>query len=208
MNDSIDTKCGRAPWNKGKLIGQKLPLKQREIWRIRANLEHELNVRELAMFDLAIDSKLRACDLTALRVRDVMRGDQVVGRTVVLQAKTQRPVRFEITDIARQALAAWIKQRSLGADDFLFPSRCKKAAHLSTRQYARIVGRWVTSIQLDRSAYGTHTMRRTKPTLIYRRTGNLRAVQLLLGHTKIESTVRYLGVEVDDALALAEQTEA
>lgn len=101
MDDSIHPHCGRIPWNKGKLIGQKLPLKQREIWRIRANLEHEHNVRELALFDLAIDSKLRACDLTALRVSDVMRGDQVVGRTCVLQAKTQRPVRFEITDIAR-----------------------------------------------------------------------------------------------------------
>lgn len=166
MDHLMDTNSGRAPWNKGKLIGQKLPLKQREIWRIRANLEHEHNVRELAMFDLAIDSKLRACDLTALRVRDVMHGDQVVGRTVVLQAKTQRSVRFEITDIARQALTAWIKQCSLGSNDFLFPSRCKKAAHLSTRQYARIVSRWVTSIHLDRTAYGTHTMRRTKPTLI------------------------------------------
>ena len=207
MHDSLHTNCRPKPWNKGKLIGQKLPLKQREIWRIRANLECERNVRELAMFDLAIDSKLRACDLMALRVRDVMRGDQITGRTVVLQHKTQRPVRFEITDLARQALDTWIKHTRL-ADDFLFPSRCRKAAHLSTRQYARIVGRWVTSIQLDRSAYGTHTMRRTKATLIYRRTGNLRAVQLLLGHTKIESTVRYLGVEVDDALALAEQTES
>ena len=207
MDDSLQTNCKSKPWNKGKLIGQKLPLKQREIWQIRANLEHERNVRELAMFDLAIDSKLRACDLMALRVRDVMRGDQITGRTVVLQRKTLRPVRFEITDLARQALDAWIRHTHLQTDDFLFPSRCKKAAHLSTRQYARIVGRWVTSIQLDRSAYGTHTMRRTKPTLIYRRTGNLRAVQLLLGHTKIESTVRYLGVEVDDALALAEQTE-
>lgn len=208
MNNSPDADSGRVPWNKGKLIGQKLPLKQREIWRIRVNLEHQHNVRELAMFDLAIDSKLRACDLTSLRVRDVMRGEQVVGRTVVLQAKTQRPVRFEITDITRQAVAAWVKRSNLEADDFLFPSRCRRSAHLSTRQYARIVGKWVTSIHLDRGAYGTHTMRRTKPTLIYRRTGNLRAVQLLLGHTKIESTVRYLGVEVDDALALAEQTEA
>ncbi len=207
MDDSLHTDGRPKPWNKGKLIGQKLPLKQREIWRIRANLEHERSVRELAMFDLAIDSKLRACDLMALHVRDVMRGNQITGRAVVLQHKTQRPVRFEITDLARQALDGWIKHTRLQADDFLFPSRCKKAAHISTRQYARIVGRWVTSIQLDRSAYGTHTMRRTKPTLIYRRTGNLRAVQLLLGHTKIESTVRYLGVEVDDALALAEQTE-
>ena len=208
MDDSLRIDFRPKPWNKGKLIGQKRPLKQREIWRIRANLEHERNVRELAMFDLAIDSKLRACDLMALRVRDVMRSDQITERTVVLQHKTQRPVRFEITDLARQALDGWIKHTRLQADDFLFPSRCKKAAHLSTRQYARIVGRWVTSIQLDRSAYGTHTMRRTKPTLIYRRAGNLRAVQLLLGHTKIESTVRYLGVEVDDALASAEQTEA
>lgn len=208
MTESTVNNCNREPWNKGKLIGQKLPLKQREIWRIRANLEHESNIRELALFDLAIDSKLRACDLTALRVRDVVRGDQVCGRTVVLQHKTQRPVRFEITDVTRQALTAWIKRTGISGDDFLFASRCKKGNHLSTRQYARIVARWVTSINLDRSAYGTHTMRRTKPTLIYRRTGNLRAVQLLLGHTKIESTVRYLGVEVDDALALAEQTEA
>ena len=208
MDDSLHNDCRPEPWNKGKLIGQKLPLKQREIWQIRANLEHDRNVRELAMFDLAIDSKLRACDLMALRVCDVMRGDQITGRTVVLQRKTLRPVRFEITDLARQALDAWIKHTHLQTDDFLFPSRCKKVAHLSTRQYARIVGQWVTSIQLNRSAYGTHTMRRTKPTLIYRRTGNLRAVQLLLGHTKIESTVRYLGVEVDDALVLAEQTEA
>jgi integrase len=153
MDDSLRNDRRPVPWNKGKLIGQKLPLKQQEIWRIRANLEHERNLRELAMFDLAIDSKLRACDLTALRVRDAMRGDQITERAVVLQHKTQHPVRFEITDIARQALAVWTKRAGLQADDFLFPSRCKKATHLSTRQYARIVGRWVTSIQLDRSAY-------------------------------------------------------
>ena len=180
---------------------RKLPLKQREIWRIRANLEHECNVRELAMFDLAIDSRTSCSDLIAFACAMSCEADRITEHTVGLQHKTQRPVRFEITDLARQALDGWIKHTRLQADDFLFPSRCKKAAHLSTRQYARIVGRWVTSIQLDRSAYGTHTMRRTKPTLIYRRTGNLRAVQLPLGHTKIESTVRYLGVEVDDELA-------
>jgi integrase len=90
---------------------------------------------------------------------------------------------------------------------FLFPSRIRTSPHLSTREYARIVHRWVAEIGLDPAVYGTHSMRRTKASLIYRRTKNLRAVQLLLGHAKLESTVRYLGIEVDDALKMAEQTE-
>jgi len=132
---------------------------------------------------------------------------RLAARAIVLQQKTQRPVQFEITEPTRDAVAAWIKCAGLQPNDFLFPSRIHGSPHLSTRQYARVVEAWVTSIGLDRSAYGTHTMRRTKPTLIYRRTKNLRAVQILLGHTKLESTVRYLGVEVDDALEMAEQTE-
>ena len=137
MDDSLHTDCRRRPWNKGKLVGQKLPLKQREIRRLRANLEHERNVRELTMFDLAIDSKLRACDLTALRVRDVMRGDQITERTVVLQHKTQHAVRFEITDIARQALAAWIKHIGLQADDSCSQAGARgllTSRHASTRE--------------------------------------------------------------------------
>jgi len=101
----------------------------------------------------------------------------------------------------------WIKLAQLGANDFLFRSREHDSPHLSTRQYVRIVHDWVSSIGLDTTAYGTHTMRRTKASLIYKRTKNIRAVQILLGHTKLESTVRYLGIEVDDALELAEQTE-
>ena len=159
------------------------------------------------MFNLAIDSKLRACDLVKLRVNDVYRGDRVSPRAIVMQQKTQRPVQFEITEATRDAVATWINKSGLQTGDFLFPSRIHESPHLSTRQYARIVGSWVRQIGLDPSAYGTHTMRRTKPTLIYRRTRNLRAVQLLLGHTKLESTVRYLGIEVDDALEMAEQTE-
>ena len=124
-----------------------------------------------------------------------------------MQQKTHRPVQFEITDLARDAASAWIEAARLRSGDFLFPSRIHESPHLSTRQYARIVEGWVGQIGLDTSAYGTHTMRRTKPTLIYKRTKNLRAVQLLLGHTKLESTVRYLGIEVDDALEMAEQTE-
>jgi integrase len=197
----------RIPWNKGKLIGQKPPLKLKEIWAIRVRLQVGKRTRDLALFNLAIDSKLRACDLVNLRVRDVAHGNQIAARTMVMQRKTQRPVQFELTEQTRDAVAAWIASAQLKSDQYLFPSRLCTSPHLSTRQYARIVRRWVGSIGLDAPAYGTHTMRRTKATLIYRRTKNLRAVQLLLGHTKLESTVRYLGIEVDDALEIAEQTE-
>ena len=155
------------------------------------------------MFNLAIDSKLRACDLTRLQVQDIRYGSHVAARATVMQQKTQRPVQFEITEQTRESLEAWIEARGLKAADFLFPSRLHTSPHLSTRQYARIVHRWVASIGLDETAYGTHTMRRTKASLIYHRTKNLRAVQLLLGHTKLESTVRYLGIKVDDALEMA-----
>jgi site-specific recombinase XerC len=197
-----------SPWNKGKLVGQKRPLKLKEIWAIRVRLQVFSRTRELALFDLGIDSKLRACDLLKLKVRDVCHGERVAARTIVVQQKTLRPVQFEITESTRAALADWIRLSSLASDDFLFPSRIRSSPHLSTRQYARIVDTWVEEIGLDSAAYGTHSIRRTKPSLIYRRTKNLRAVQLLLGHTKLESTVRYLGIEVEDALELAEQTEA
>jgi integrase len=195
------------PWNKGKLLGQKPPLKLKEIWAIRIRLQLDQRMRELALFNLAIDSKLRGCDLVGLRVHDVVQGSRVAPRAIVMQKKTQRPVQFEITEQTRDAVAAWLKEAHLKPDQFLFPSRVSKSPHLSTRQYSRIVEAWVASIGLDPAAYGTHSLRRTKATLIYRRTKNLRAVQLLLGHTKLESTVRYLGIEVDDALEIAEQTE-
>ena len=197
----------REPWNKGKLIGQKAPLKLKEIWAIRVRLELSQRIRDLALFNLAIDSKLRACDLVKLKVRDISHGDRVTSRAIVMQQKTGRPVQFEITEQTRKTVAEWIKASKLKSDSFLFRSRIHDSLHLSTRQYARIVNDWVEEIGLDATSYGTHTMRRTKPTLIYRRTKNLRAVQLLLGHTKLESTVRYLGIEVDDALEMAEQTE-
>ena len=195
------------PWNKGKLTGQKTPLRLQDIWAIRVRLQLGKHPRDLALFNLAIDSKLRACDLMNLRVRDVSHGEHIAARTTILQQKTQRPVQFEITEPTRTSLTNWIKIAELRPEDYLFPSRIDGTPHLSTRQYARIVHKWVSDIGLDTTCYGTHTMRRTKPTLIYRRTRNLRAVQILLGHTRVESTVRYLGVEVDDALEMAEQTE-
>lgn len=197
----------RVPWNKGRLTGQKPPLKLKEIWAIRIRLQLTGKTRELAMFNLAIDSKLRACDLTKLRVSDICLGSRVAPRATVMQQKTQRPVQFEITEQTRASAEAWIQAAGLSSGDYLFQSRIHGSQHLSTRQYARLVHRWIRSIGLDDTAYGTHTMRRTKASLIYRRTKNLRAVQLLLGHTKLESTVRYLGIEVDDALEMAEQTE-
>jgi integrase len=201
------TACRREPWNKGKLVGQKAPLKVKDILAIRVRLQMQCRIRDLALFDLGIDSKLRACDLVKLRVRNVSQGDRVASRAIVLQQKTHRPVQFEITAATREALETWIKSAGLRSDSFLFPSRVRSSPHLGTRQYARIVDGWVDAISLDSAAYGTHSVRRTKASLIYRRTKNLRAVQLLLGHTKLESTVRYLGIEVDDALAIAENTE-
>ena len=195
------------PWNKGKLIGQKSPLKLKEIWSIRVRLELSHRVRDLALFNLALDSKLCGCDLLKLKVRDISHGEHISPRAIVMQQKTGRPVQFEITEQTRNSVAEWLRVAELKSDSFLFPSRIHDSPHLSTRQYARIVNDWVTEIGLDPTSYGTHTMRRTKASLIYRRTKNLRAVQLLLGHTKLESTVRYLGIEVDDALEMAEQTE-
>jgi integrase len=167
------------PWNKGKLVGQKAPLKLKEIWAIRVRLQVFRRTRELALFDLGIDSKLRACDLLKLKVRDVSHGERIAARAIVVQQKTSRPVQFEITESTRTALTDWIRRSGLASDDFLFPSRVRASPHLSTRQYARIVDSWVEEIGLDPAAYGTHSIRRTKPSLIYRRTKNLRAVQLL-----------------------------
>ncbi|MFA5912274.1 MAG: tyrosine-type recombinase/integrase [Burkholderiales bacterium] len=197
----------REAWNKGKLVGQKPPLKPKDIWAIRIHLRNTNADRDLAMFNLAIDSKLRGCDFVGLRVRDSTHGNQILSRAMVIQRKTQRPVQFELTEPTRSAVTAWIEKAHLRTDQHLFPSRVTSSHHISTRQYARKVHHWVDAVGLDTSAYGTHSMRRTKATLIYKRTKNLRAVQLLLGHSKLESTVRYLGIEVDDALEISEQTE-
>jgi len=195
------------PWNKGRLIGQKLPLKPKDVWSIRVQLQLLGSKRDLALFNLAIDSKLRGCDLVTMKVRDVCIGGRVRERTTIVQRKTSRPVQFEITEQTRTAISQWLDKLQAPADGYLFTSRISASSHLSTRQYARIVENWVESAGLDSTGYGTHSMRRTKAAQIYRKTGNLRAVQLLLGQTKLESTVRYLGIEVEDALTISEQVE-
>ncbi|MEN0036715.1 MAG: tyrosine-type recombinase/integrase [Cellvibrio sp.] len=195
------------PWNRGRLIGQKPPLKLQEVWSIRIRLEIAKKDRDLALFNLAIDSKLRSCDLVKLKVIDVAHGNSILSRAMVIQQKTKRPVQFEITPQTQKSVSSWIARKKLTSQNYIFPSRAKPDDHITTRQYARILKSWLTLIGLNPDEYGTHSLRRTKATLIYRRTKNLRAIQLLLGHTKLESTVRYLGIEVDDALEIAEQTE-
>jgi integrase len=205
--NSAPTVSKREPWNKGKLIGAKQPLRLKDVWCIRTRLQLEGRMRDLAMFNLAIDSKLRGCDVVALKVEDIAPHGYVVDRATVRQKKTGQPVRFEVTEQTRQAVDDYIRATGKNPGQFLFGSRRGLGRCVTTRQYARLVAEWVGSVGLDPGLFGTHSIRRTKATLIYRRTGNLRAVQLLLGHTKIESTVRYLGIEVDDAIAIAEQVD-
>ena len=207
VNKTGASTAPRRPWNKGKLIGPKPPLQPKHVWAIRTRLQLAGRTRDLALFNLAIDSKLRGYDVVNLKVEDVAPHGYAVDRGTVRQSKTGRPVRFEITEQTRQAIEEHLAVGSKRPGDFLFHGRGGKGRCLSTRQYARLLSEWIASIGLDPALFGTHSLRRTKVTLIYRRTGNLRAVQLLLGHTKVESTVRYLGIEVDDALAIAEQID-
>lgn len=207
VSETIAVAAKRRPWNKGKLVGPKPPLQPKHVWAIRTRLQIAGRTRDLALFNLAIDSKLRGCDVVSLRVDDVAPHGYAVDRATVRQSKTGRPVRFEITEQTRQAVDDHLAATQKRHGDFLFGGRGGKACCLTTRQYARLVSNWIASIGLDPSSFATHSLRRTKATLIYRRTGNLRAVQLLLGHSKVESTVRYLGIEVDDALAIAEQID-
>ena len=197
----------RTPWNKGKLTGAKPPLRPKHVWAIRTKLQVTGRKRDLALFNLAIDSKLRGCDLVSIKVEDIAPRGYSVDRASVRQKKTGHPVKFELTEATRQSLDAYLKATGKQVGEFLFSGRRRPMGHLTTRQYARLVAEWISGIGLDPLKYATHSMRRTKATLIYRRTGNLRAVQLLLGHSKIESTVRYLGVEIDDALDIAEKID-
>jgi integrase len=197
----------RRPWNADRKIGAKRALKPQQVWAIRFWLDREHRLRDRAMFDLAIDSKLRGCDVVKIKIGELVSGGVVRSRATIVQQKTGRPVQFELLEPARGGIFAWLERRGGTLEDFVFPSRIDHADHISTRQYARLVDEWVAGIGLRGEDYGTHSLRRTKASIIYKQTGNLRAVQILLGHTKIESTVRYLGVDIEDALALAEETE-
>lgn len=198
---------GRHSWNKGKIVGQKPPLKPKHVWAIRTQLQLQGKRRDLALFNFAIDSKLRGCDVVRVRMIDIAPEGYALSRATVRQKKTGQPVQFEITDNTRSAIDDYLRANPRPLCSWVFPGRGDVETHLSTRQYSRLVQEWVALAGLNPMLYGTHSLRRTKASLIYKKTGNLRAVQLLLGHTKIESTVKYLGVEVDDALAISEQVD-
>ena len=183
----------RRAWNKGRIVGQKRPLLPKQVWAIRARLELAGNLRDLALFNVAIDSKLRGCDLVRLKVKELVSSERVRERVTVIQSKTGQPVQFELTENTRDSVTDWVNAPEMIRCAFMFPSRFHDRPHISTRQYGRLVRDWVTAIGLEPSGYGTHSLRRTKASEIYRKTGNLRAVQLLLGHTKVDSTVRYSG---------------
>jgi integrase len=179
----------------------------KEVWAIRFELGARPNPRDRALFDLAIDSKSRGCDLVRLRIGDVVSDGQTRHRATVVQQKTGRPVQFEISETTRESVHKWLTVRGGTIEEYVFTSRLHGSAHMSTRQYGRLVHEWVSAIGLNSEDYGTHSLRRTKASILYKQSGNLRAVQILLGHTRIESTVRYLGVDVEDALELSEAVD-
>lgn len=197
----------RPAWNKGRIVGQKRPLEPKHVWAIRIRLELAGSIRDLALFNMAVDSKLRGCDLVKLKVVDVFAAAHVKERASVRQSETRRPVQFEITEGTRGSVLRWLESPAMIGSEHLWPGHFHDRPHISTRRYSRLLKDWVASIGLQPSAYGTHSMRRTKAAQIYKKTGNLRAVQLLLGHTKMDGTVRYLGIELEDALAIAEGIE-
>jgi integrase len=182
-----------VPWNKGKQVGQKLPLTAQQIRSIRSRLKADHKLRELALLDLAIDSSLCAIDLVRLRVRQVAKGSRILARTTIMQIETQRPLEFELTAQTRDSVGRWITHREIGANQYLFPTRLHASPFISVRQYARLIESWVSDIGLDARRYGTESLRRTKPALLYRRTRSLPQVQRMLRHVKLESTARYLG---------------
>lgn len=194
-------------WNRGKLMGQKPPLQPKHVWAIRTKLQIAGRTSDLALFNLAIDSKLRGCDVVKLKVEDVAPHGYAIDRAMVRQKKTDRSVKFEIAEHTRQAIDDYLRKYRRELGDYLITGRRGRHQPLTTRQYSRLVSQWIGNVGLDAPLFGTHSLRRTKAKLIYRRIGNLRAVQLLLDHSKIESTVRYLDIEVDDAIAIVEKVD-
>ena len=137
----------RVPWNKGKLVGAKPPLKPSHVWSIRTKLQIDGKKRDLALFNLAIDSKLRGCDVVAVRVDDVAPNGYTLDRATIRQRKTGRPVRFEVTEHTRHAIDAYLRETGRQSGQYLFAGRGDGGAGgLTARQYARLVGEWIASI--------------------------------------------------------------
>ena len=162
QENAVQTIRKHTPWNKGKLTGAKPPLRPKHVWSIRTKLQIEGRVRDLAMFNLAIDSKLRGCDVVAIKVDDVAAGGYTADRATVRQKKTGRPVRFELSEQTRQAVDDYLKVANKKPDDFVFTGRGDAERGMTTRQYARLVSQWIAGVALDPALFGAHSLRRTR----------------------------------------------
>ena len=198
----------KKPWNKGKIIGRKPPLTPQQVATIRTLLSQEGNLRDIAMFGLAIDSSLRGVDIVALNVSDVFEGWEIKERVTIEQSKTHQRVTFTMRDYTRVALQELIEAEDKAYGDPLFCSQHRTTGkRLSVDRYRRLVKEWIALARLDPAVYGSHSLRRTRVAHIYRKTANLRVAQVLLGHKTIENTARYLGIEEEQAMEIAEQFE-
>lgn len=198
----------KKPWNKGKIIGRKKPLTPEQVATIRTLLSQDGNVRDIAMFALAIDSSLRGIDIVSLNVSDVSSGNAIKERITIEQRKTCERVTFPLRDYTREALKELIEVENKAYGDPLFTSQKRgKSRRLSVDRYRRLVKDWIVLARLNPALYGSHSLRRTRVAHIYRKTANLRVAQVLLGHKSIENTARYLGIEEEQAIGIAEQFE-
>lgn len=198
----------KKPWNKGKIVGRKPPLSPEQVATVRTLLSQEGNLRDIAMFALAIDSSLRGSDIVALNISDVLSGNEIKERVTLEQRKTHGRVSFSMRDYTRVALKDWIEESDKAFGDPLFTSlKGNQGQRLKVDSYRRLVKKWVSLARLDPALYGSHSLRRTRVAHIYRKTANIRAVQVLLGHKNIETTTRYLGIEEEQALDIAKQFE-
>lgn len=195
MKHKNKTRRKQTPWNKGKVTGRKLALNPQQVRSIRSRLKAAQRMRELALFSLAIDSSLSPSDVVQLRVSDIAKGRRILTQVTITPPVSQRTSSFVLSAETRAAVAAWMKHQELKSNAYLFPTRLHASPFLSVRQYARLVASWVRSIGLKPRDYGTQSLRRTKPALIYRKTKDLAAAQMLLGHSRLRSTARFFDIE-------------
>jgi integrase len=153
---SDENVANRVPWNKGKIVGAKPPLRPKHVWSIRTKLQVEGRTRDLALFNMAIDSKLRGCDVVALKVDDLAPSGYASDRASVRQKKTGRPVKFELTETTRQAIDDYLRATGKPGDR-LFTGRRRPDRNLTTRRYARLLSDWLAGIGLDPHLFGTHS---------------------------------------------------
>lgn len=192
-------------WNKGVTVGQKTPLTRAEVWEIRKNLEVAEEWRELCLFSVAIDTMLRASDLLALKVGDVLDENGEPKRQInTRQQKTEKGVLVELSKYSGDALMEWLKQSPKTRFDYVFTGlKGRSNRPIGRVQYSKLIKRWMKAVRLNPDHYSTHSLRRTLPALIYAETNNIEAVRQLLGQSSVTATSHYLNVGVIESLDIA-----